>query len=348
MDNTKKNKNRTVFCLFMGLFLLGSQIGIHFYVSNNLNEDTIPYDIDNNELISSYFNDSLYMVKTARGYYGIVNSNGSEVISPIWNSIEVLSQDRFIVSRVLNSASISVGILDNYENIIIPLLFNNISQENEYFRIGTLNENGKKILFDKFGNIQLYKEWDSCEIDGNTAKVKKDDITALITADNNGVCTYTSLYIPSSIFSKDFSVTIKEPISDGKSALEDYVQIVNNLSTYCEAIFNSDTDNIRAVTNSQYYNSLISNMLPNCQLNHISNVSVYGKKDDSLNDAVVYYADIKLAYTSNTSVLDGTPSKEMNTIQLKLEFIRNQDGSIILRSAEKILENVETTQTETY
>jgi hypothetical protein len=286
------------------------------------------------------------MVKNARGYYGIVNSNGSEIVSPVWNSIEVLSEDRFIVSRVLSSASIAVGILDNYENLVVPLLFNSISQENEYFRVGTLTENGKKVLFDRFGNVQLYKEWDSCEIDNDTAKVKKDDVTAVVSADSDGVCSYTSLYIPSSILDKDFSVTVKEPVSDGKSALDDYEKVVSELSTYCEAIFSSDAESIRSITTSQYYNSLISNMLPNCQLNHISEVSVYGEKDDDLNGAVVYYADIKLAYTSNTTVIDGTPSKEMNTILLSLQFVRSQDGEVVVRSAEKSFEDEESTQSE--
>jgi hypothetical protein len=334
--------HRVIFCVIMGIILLGSQVGADWYISSNLNDEFIPYDTNNDELVESYFDDSLYMVKTARGYYGIVNANGSEVISPVWNSIEVLSEDRFIVSRVLSSASIAVGILDNYENMIVPLLFNSISKENDFFRVGTLNENGKKILFDKYGNIQLYKEWDSCEIDDDTAKVKQDNVTALITADSDGVCSYTSLYIPTSILDKDFSVTVKNPVSDGKSALDDYESVVSELSTYCEAIFNSDAESIRSITTSQYYNSLISNMLPDCQLNHISNVSVHGQRDDDLNGAVVYYADINLAYTSNTTVLDGSPSKEMNTLLLSLQFVRSQEGDIVVRSAEKVLTTEQT------
>jgi hypothetical protein len=331
--------------VIMGVLVLLSQVTSNVYVSTKLNEDYIPSDINNNEVVESYFDNTLYLVKNARGYYGIVSSNGSEIISPIWNSIEVLSSDRFVVGRVVSSASVSVGILDEYENIITPLLFNSIYQENEYFRIGTLNETGKKILFDRVGNVQFYKEWDSCEIDGNTAKVKLGDVTALVTADSMGECTYTSLYIPSSIFDKDFSVTIKDPISDGKSALDDYCTVVDSLSTYCEAIFNADTNNIRKVTNSQYYNSLISNMLPDCKLSHISNVSVYGETSDELNGAVTYHADIKLAYTSSTSVLDGTPSQELNNILLSLSFIRDKDGSIVLTSVDKTIENVKAPDT---
>lgn len=340
-------KNKIIFSIVAGAVLISFQIIGHYYISENFNNEYIPYDINNNEVVSGYFDNSLYMIKTARGYYGVVNSNGSEIISPIWNSIEVLSQDRFIVSRVLDSASVSVGILDDYENVVIPMIFNSIFQENDYFKIGTLNENGKKILFDRFGNIQLYQEWDNYELDGNTIKVKTNDITAVITADDNGKCSYTSLYIPSSILGKDFSVTIKNPISDGISALNDYTTVVNNLSRYCEAIFNSDTDEIRKVTNSQYYNSLISNMLPNCNLNHVSNISVYGSNDT--NGAVIYHAEIRLAYTSTTVVVDDSfTSQEMNTAQINMEFVRSQDGSIVLRSAEKILDDSENNTMETY
>lgn len=341
MNNTKFKKNKLIICSILGFLILTSQIVDSIYISKNIDKNYMTYDINNNEVVNSYFNNSLYLVKTARGYYGIVNSNGREIISPVWNSIEVLSQDRFIVGRVLNSASVSVGILDDYENIIIPMLFSNISQENEYFRIGTLNENGKKIFFDYLGNIQLYQDWDSYELDNNTAKVKKDNITAVITAGEDGKCSYSSLYIPSSIFDKDFSVTIKNPISDGTSALDDYKKIVESLSTYCEAIFNSDTDNIRKITNSKYYNSLISNMLPNCKLNHISNVSVYGEKSDDLNGAILYHAEIKLAYISKNSMIENPNTQEVDTILLSLEFLRDPDGSIVLRSAEKMLTDID-------
>jgi hypothetical protein len=332
----------------MGMLLVGSQVTTNVYLSDHYYDDSVPYDTSDDEFVSSYFDGALYLVKNARGYYGIVNSNGSEIVSPIWNDVEVLSEDRFVVSRVVDSASIAVGILDNYENLVVPLLFNSISQENDYFRVGTLSENGKKILFDRYGNVQLYEEWDSCELDGDIAKVKKDNVTALVTANTDGVCSYTSLYIPTSICGKDFSVTVKSPVCDGTSALEDYLSVVNALSTYCEAIFNSDADTIRTLTNSQYYNSLISNMLPNCQLSHISNVSVYGESDDGLDGAVVYHADVKLTYTSDPTILDdGTPSKEMNTVLVSMQCVRDQDGSIVVRSAEKTLESVETSEEET-
>jgi hypothetical protein len=235
-----------------------------------------------------------------------------------------------------------MGVLDDYENVVVPMVFKSISRENDYFTVGTLNQSGKKVLFDHLGNVQLYQEWDSYEVDGDTAKVKKGDDTAVVVADEDGECSYSSLYIPSSILGKDFSVTVKDPVSDGTSAFDDYLNVVDDLSVYCEALFNSDTDAVRSVTSSQYYNSLISNMLPNCKLNHVSNVSVYGERDDSLNGAVLYHADIKLAYTSSSVVVDDTStSQEMDTVQVRMEFVRSQDGSIVLRSAEKTLDGDE-------
>ena len=343
MSVDKLKKYKVIFCSILGTLIVGSQLVDSMYISKHMDKTHITYDINNNEVVNSYFNNSIFLVKTARGYYGIVNANGRDIIAPVWNSIEVLSENRFIVGRVLNSASVSVGILDDYENVIVPMLFNSISQENEFFRVGTLNENGKKIFFDAYGNIQLYQDWDSYEIDNNSAKVKKDNITAIKTATEDGKCSYSSIYIPSNILDKDFSVTIKNPISDGTSVLNDYQNIVKNLSIYCEAIFNSDTDSIRKITNAKYYNSLISNMLPNCKLNHISNVSVYGKSSPDLDGAILYTAEIKLAYISKNSMIENPKTQEMDTILLKLNFFRDQDGSIILSSAEKILTDTDDT-----
>lgn len=343
MSIDKLKKYKIILCSTLGTLIVGSQLVGSMYISKYMDKTHITYDINNNEVVNSYFNNSIFLVKTARGYYGIVNANGRDIIAPVWNSIEVLSENRFIVGRVLNSASVSVGILDDYENIIVPMLFNSISQENKFFRVGTLNENGKKIFFDAYGNIQLYQDWDSYEIDNNSAKVKKDNITAIITATEDGKCSYSSIYIPSNILDKDFSVTIKNPISDGTSVLNDYQNIVKSLSIYCEAIFNSDTDSIRKITNAKYYNSLISNMLPNCKLNHISNVSVYGESSPDLDGAILYTAEIKLAYISKNSMIENPKTQEMDTILLKLNFFRDQDGSIILSSAEKILTDIDDT-----
>lgn len=336
------NKTRLVSSVALGVLLLSAQVAGYLYVDRNLSSDYVPYDINNNQVVGSYFDNTVYMVKDDKGYYGIVSANGSELISTEWNTIEVLSKDRFVVGRVLNSASVSMGVLDDYENVVVPMVFKSISRENDYFTVGTLNQSGKKVLFDHLGNVQLYQEWDSYEVDGDTAKVKKGDDTAVVVADEDGECSYSSLYIPSSILGKDFSVTVKDPVSDGTSAFDDYLNVVDDLSVYCEALFNSDTDAVRSVTSSQYYNSLISNMLPNCKLNHVSNVSVYGERDDSLNGAVLYHADIKLAYTSSSVVVDDTStSQEMDTVQVRMEFVRSQDGSIVLRSAEKTLDGDE-------
>ena len=186
MSIDKLKKYKIILCSTLGTLIVGSQLVGSMYISKYMDKTHITYDINNNEVVNSYFNNSIFLVKTARGYYGIVNANGRDIIAPVWNSIEVLSENRFIVGRVLNSASVSVGILDDYENIIVPMLFNSISQENKFFRVGTLNENGKKIFFDAYGNIQLYQDWDSYEIDNNSAKVKKDNITAIITATEDG------------------------------------------------------------------------------------------------------------------------------------------------------------------
>ncbi len=313
-------------------------------IDKKLNKDYISYDAQNNQIVASYEDDTIYKVRSARGYYGITDQNNHEIIYPVWNSIDILSKDRFIVGKVADSASTSVGIIDDNENIIVPLIFNCIYQENDYFRIGILNENGKAILFDRLGNIAIPQEWDSYEVQDNVIKVKKDTTTAVLSADSNGECKYSSIYFPSNIFDKQFSVTIKNPISDGTSTYEDYSIIVNKFATYCEAIFNCDTDQIRSITNSQYYNSLISNMLPDCNLSHISNVDIFPERSKEHSNAIVYHANVKLTYTSNSTILkettiqDEQSSQAMTTAQLNTTFIRSNDGELVMMSAEKTID----------
>ncbi|MGN1412237.1 MAG: hypothetical protein ACI4WH_07015 [Oscillospiraceae bacterium] len=347
-------RNKLIVCLSLTVLLISSQFLSNEYIDKKVHSDKIPKNINNYDVIQSYDDGNLLMVSNARGYYGMMTSNGREIISPVWNSIEVLSEDRFIVGRIIDSASISMGILDSYENTIIPMLFNTISHENNYFLIGTLSENNKKILFDSLGNIELFQEWDTCEITDNVATLKKGDIIATVSADDNGNCTYTSLKIPFKIFDLNLSVTIKNPLTDGISAYDDYCTIIEKVSTYCEAMFISDTDMIRSVTNSQYYNSLISNMLPNCTLTDVNNILIYGRPNSDGNFGMVYHVNFDLSYTSTATILDTSNtnidenSQETTTIQLKMEFVRSDEGSIVLKSAEKINfnKNTENTQDE--
>lgn len=338
-------RNKFIVCISLIVLVVSSQFLTSDYIDKKIHNDKIPKNIHNYDVVNSYDDGNLLMVSNARGYYGMMTSNGREIISPIWNSIDVLSEDRFIVGRILDSASTSMGILDSYENTIIPMIFNTISHENSYFLIGTLSENNKKILFDSMGNIELSQEWDTCEVNDNVAKLKKGDITATVSADNDGNCTYTSLEIPFKIFDLDLSVSIKSPLTDGISAYDDYCTITNNVSTYCEAMFNSDTDMIRSITNSQYYNSLISNMLPNCTLTDVNNILIYGRPNSDSNLGMVYHANFDLSYTSTATILDTSSmnidenSQETTTVKLKMEFVRSDEGSIVLKSAEKINPN---------
>lgn len=344
MDILKKYKISV--CLGLSTILILVQTLGNTYIEYKVHNNKVPKNINNYDVIQSYDNDNLLLVSNARGYYGMMTSNGREIISPIWNSIDVLSPNRFIVGRINDSASVSMGILDEYENITIPMLFNSISKVNDYFLIGTLSENNKKIVFNNSGNIELFQEWDDCIIDDNIATLRKDNSIAKVSADTNGNCTYISIDIPFNIFDNTFTVTIKNPITDGSSAFDDYSNVMNSVSKYCEAIFNSDTDMIRSTTNSQYYNSLISNMLPNCTLKDLSNISIYSRINPEV--GIVYHVNFDLSYSSMATIIDNTnpldygaiteePQEEITTIQLKMEFVRSDEGSIVLKSVEKVV-----------
>ena len=70
---------------------------------------------------------------------------------------------------------------------------------------------------------------------------------------------------------------------------------------------------------------------------------MYGKSSPDLDGAILYTAEIKLAYISKNSMIENPKTQEMDTILLKLNFFRDQDGSIILSSAEKILTDTDDT-----
>lgn len=342
MDILKRD--RLIVCTSLGVLLILSQILGSEYIDYKVHSDKVPKIIKNYDVVEYYDDGNLLKVSNARGYYGMVAPSGIEIIQPIWNSIDVLSEDRFIVGRINDSASVSMGILDSYENVIVPMIFNSIVWENEYFLVGTLSENNKKVLFGKDGNTKLGQEWDECTIDGDTATLKKGGTTAVVQSDEGCNYTYTLLEIPFELFGNDFSVSIKSPLTDGISAYEDYSTIVENFVTYCEAMFQSDTDMVRSITNSQYYNSLISNMLPDCNFREVNNLIVYGRVSSEDGVGMVYHVDFNLVYSSDVTILDETScidedfqEQEVSNVKLKMEFVRSDEGSIVLKSVEKIV-----------
>lgn len=334
-------KYKLIVCLSLGVLLVASQVLSNEYINYKLYSDKVPKIINNYDVIKAYDDDNLLLVSNARGYYGVLTSSGREIISPVWNSVQVLSEDRFIVGKTDN-LSTTVGILDSYENTIIPMLFSEITWQKGDFLVGTLIENDKKIVFNEDGNVGLYQEWDSFQTDGESATLLKDGNVATITHDDYGNLTYTSLTLPFKVFDKDFTTTVKNPLTDGISAYDDYSTIVKSLATYCEALFNSDTDMIRSVTNSQYYNSLISYMLPDCTFEDIKNLSIYGRQSEDF--GVIYHANFDIVYSCMSTMLDDfnfdddvyeSSQMETTTLNLKLEFVRSDDGAIVLKSVDK-------------
>ena len=81
MSIDKLKKYKVIFCSILGTLIVGSQFGDSMYISKHMDKTHITYDINNNEVVNSYFNNSIFLVKTARGYYGIVNANGRDFIA---------------------------------------------------------------------------------------------------------------------------------------------------------------------------------------------------------------------------------------------------------------------------
>ena len=234
------------------------------------------------------------IIRNDDGMLGIVDSEGRSVIEPQWDNIYILNSNRFAVQKKINDV-LKMGIIDSDENYITPFIYTKfISVDNDYLIGYFENETGFSV-FDTCGNLITDKKWLKYQYDKDNKKLtlSNDSGDYIFLNDNNKIiCSEIkfSRKIKSEI-NITFDVNNAELIEQINS--DNLFDIFNIMCTYFEALTSNNMEEIKKITNDQYYSSLsLNNFFNNCEIKNISNVKI----EKFISEECTYILSVEVIY----------------------------------------------------
>ncbi|MBS6315327.1 MULTISPECIES: WG repeat-containing protein [Porcipelethomonas] len=268
------------------------------------------------------------IIRNDDGMLGIVDSEGRSVIEPQWDNIYILNSNRFAVQKKINDV-LKMGIIDSDENYITPFIYTKfISVDNDYLIGYFENETGFSV-FDTCGNLITDKKWLKYQYDKDNKKLtlSNDSGDYIFLNDNNKIiCSEIkfSRKIKSEI-NITFDVNNAELIEQTNS--DDLFDIFNIMCTYFEALTSNNMEEIKKITNDQYYSSLsLNNFFNNCEIKNISNVKI----EKFISEEYTYILSVEVIYDYKNH------EKNIKNLKSLLSLMVIKDGdSMILKSINK-------------
>ena len=268
------------------------------------------------------------IIRNDDGMLGIVDSEGRSVIEPQCDNIYILNSNRFAVQKKINDV-LKMGIIDSDENYITPFIYTKfISVDNDYLIGYFENETGFSV-FDTCGNLITDKKWLKYQYDKDNKKLtlSNDSGDYIFLNDNNKIiCSEIkfSRKIKSEI-NITFDVNNAELIEQTNS--DDLFDIFNIMCTYFEALTSNNMEEIKKITNDQYYSSLsLNNFFNNCEIKNISNVKI----EKFISEEYTYILSVEVIYDYKNH------EKNIKNLKSLLSLMVIKDGdSMILKSINK-------------
>ena len=268
------------------------------------------------------------IIRNDDGMLGIVDSEGRSVIEPQWDNIYILNSNRFAVQKKINDV-LKMGIIDSDENYITPFIYTKfISVDNDYLIGYFENETGFSV-FDTCGNLITDKKWLKYQYDkdNKTLTLSNDSGDYIFLNDNNKIiCSEIkfSRKIKSEI-NITFDVNNAELIEQINS--DNLFDIFNIMCTYFEALTSNNMEEIKKITNDQYYSSLsLNNFFNNCEIKNISNVKI----EKFISEECTYILSVEVIYDYKNH------EKNIKNLKSLLSLTVIKDGdSMILKSINK-------------
>ena len=268
------------------------------------------------------------IIRNDDGMLGIVDSEGRSVIEPQWDNIYILNSNRFAVQKKINDV-LKMGIIDSDENYITPFIYTKfISVDNDYLIGYFENETGFSV-FDTCGNLITDKKWLKYQYDKDNKKLtlSNDSGDYIFLNDNNKIiCSEIkfSRKIKSEI-NITFDVNNAELIEQINS--DNLFDIFNIMCTYFEALASNNMEEIKKITNDQYYSSLsLNNFFNNCEIKNISNVKI----EKFISEECTYILSVEVIYDYKNH------EKNIKNLKSLLSLTVIKDGdSMILKSINK-------------
>lgn len=317
--------------VFLGVltvvFTLSLSVIAVFQNRTSENGSSVSHELkDSSTKVEYVGSDGYKLVKHDNGLYGVLDRDDNEIISPRWSNIQFISPKCFVVSKNDNGVD-KVGIIDNDENILVPTIYSSIEKITPHTLLARidLDDISRFVLFDSDGFISFSHELENCSVSGENLILKGEN-DEYIATDTSGKLEILSLKLSRELAGISFDIEIDNPPANLDCDV--YDSITKITIDYITALLSHDVSVIRNLTNSEYYNSLISNnVLNGAEIMHIISMT-----------PVVEDSELGFSYGSRTVLVysaDGGITR--NQLTLNLKMFKNEDGSFVLSDMDKTI-----------
>lgn len=290
-----------------------------------------------------YGNNDYKIFRDKKGFYGVSDLNGIQIVEPQWNSIKAVSDEYFIVSRIIDNAEV-FGMIDREENITAPLAYSSLEIISKNLIAGNPQNCSEYILLKNNGTLYVDESWDSFSISGNEIVLSKDR-SKYYTIISDDRLKFVSFELIRAAAGKTVKFTADFNNYNGNISYKNIEEIADKSVKYIDAMADDDKSAIRDTTSLEYYTNIIMTEYLKKSVNKISDAAIKAEKTDK---STVYSVSMKVNYliekeTSEplyTETYDNINSvietEEYSETEKSVEFIisfeKDADGSMIINS----------------
>ncbi len=301
-------------------------VKFYFDVNNRSSGDTVT---DGNIIADFDIVKNNYTIfRNGDGFSGVKDINDRYVIEPRWNNVFFLNDGRFAVQQK-NGEKLLIAVIDSEENFITPFIFEKLVSVGNNFIVAYFNNQNGFALLDTKGNIISDKMWTSFEYDEKNEYItlKRDYDSYQYKYENDiiqcvGVNFKARINNCEVVYNSDNLKMIKD-ISPDKM-----YNIFNSACIYFSSLILGNMDDISAVTDEQYLESVsTNNIFKNCTIKSIKNLTIDISEYES--KGYTFSAEISYDYQDEIKLITN-----LNSL-VSLNFIDNENNVVVLKSMNK-------------
>ena len=252
--------------------------------------------------------------ESENGNYGVLDKDGTVLIEPDWLNILTITENLILVSDYINAEEL-IGGIDEEENVILPFVFNSMKKLEDGYWLGTVAEDGRKILYNRNFQPVFPEAFDEIQYQAHHLTLKNQtECFDYEYTENPPIFRRAELScnISGNIW---LNWKIANQVYLSELSKEDLRQINKIVSAYLQMLKTNDFQNLENMTSEEYYPALIQQSLPEGNYKRTEHFSFSRRESGAYDFAFC---------------LNGKPEK----LNIHLYFRRNAEKHMILTAAD--------------
>lgn len=300
-----KQTRLVVSFLFIVVIILAAAI-THFYLSvpDGTTKKSTQTEIVRKGAADSNGN---YIFTDTNGRYGLADSENRILVDSEWTDLKFATSEKCIVSRGIGNKK-QFGCVDYDGNIVIPLMYSNISKlsvSGGTYYAAESSSDGRYVLYDKKFNPYFRRTWSSYSMQGQNLQLRDAGGTYTFTNSSDGLL-FTRAAYDGEVSGCPYSVEINSRVMLSKLTVPMIEDMTRITEKYIEYAFSGDDDLMSSITKGSRAGFVQlfpeDHRLLSKKLMGISDVHIYSvrSENDIPRYEVSFRADTEIAYTDES------------------------------------------------